>query len=699
MDKYIGKKLNGRYDVMEIIGVGGMAVVYKAKDLSDGRIVAIKILKDEYVDNEEFRRRFKNECKAIAVLSHPNIIKVYDVSFGDRVEYIVMEHVDGITLKEYIEQQKIVRWKEAVHFTVQILRALQHAHDKGIVHRDIKPQNIMLLQDGTIKVTDFGIARFSRTETRTINSQKAIGSVHYISPEQARGEITDEKTDIYSVGVMLYEMLTGRLPFEADSAVSVAIMQLQSEPRPPRELNDSIPEGLEEITLHAMQKKADQRYQSAAEMLRDIDEFKRNPSIHFEYKYFVDETPTKLVDSINRVKQSPSDPVKGAVHSVEEEEHKKTLTLPVLGGIALAVVLFAGIIFGLITWLGGVFNPGSGNLIDAPPLVGMKLDEAVEEYPNITIEKVASKYSTEYDKDYIIEQDPAVGSKIEGNSVVQVTVSLGKNVVRVPNVYGQTAESAKAVLISAGFIVKEVPVESDSVLADYVVLTKPERNTEAAKGDTIEIHVSTGNAGATFVPTGIIGVSLQNAELMLNSKGLKVGEVKNVNSNRPSGEVLECSPGVGSKVYKGSAVHLTISNGQQATSDVSVSVDLPYTSTKVSLKVYINGKAEDRLSVSGLNPASQRSHSFTIRGTDKATVVVQISADGQNNYSNYAKYAVDFATGKATLTEKYQFNEPTSSSLPPSSSSTPSSAAPPPVSSSSSSSTLYSTSRQEEEGR
>ena len=227
MDKYIGKRLDGRYEIREIIGVGGMAFVYKAYDTIDDRIVAVKILKDEFLANEEFTRRFKNESKAIAILSHTNIVKVFDVSFGDRIQYIVMEYIDGITLKEYIEQQKDIRWKEAVHFTVQILRALQHAHDKGIVHRDIKPQNIMLLPDGTIKVTDFGIARFARSDIRlTSAAEKAIGSVHYISPEQARGEITDEKADIYSVGVMLYEMLSGRLPFEADNAVSIAIMQI-----------------------------------------------------------------------------------------------------------------------------------------------------------------------------------------------------------------------------------------------------------------------------------------------------------------------------------------------------------------------------------------------------------------------------------------------------------------------------------------
>ncbi|MFT9055833.1 MAG: protein kinase, partial [Ethanoligenens sp.] len=247
MDNMIGRKLDGRYAIQEVIGVGGMAIVYKAYDEIDDRVVAVKVLKDEYLSNDDFKRRFKNESKAIAMLSHPNIVQVYDVSLDERLQYIVMEYVDGITLKEYIDQQHVLTWKEAVHFTMQILRALQHAHEKGIIHRDIKPQNIMMLEDGTIKVADFGIARMVDSETRTM-TDKAIGSVHYISPEQASGSRTDEKSDIYSLGVMLYEMLTGKLPFESDNAVSVAIMQMQTKPRRPRDLNPDIPEGLEEIT-------------------------------------------------------------------------------------------------------------------------------------------------------------------------------------------------------------------------------------------------------------------------------------------------------------------------------------------------------------------------------------------------------------------------------------------------------------------
>ena len=287
MDKYIGKRLDGRYEIHELIGQGGMAYVYRAYDRIENRWVAIKILREELSDNSDFLRRFRNESKAIAVLSHPNIVKVYDVSFGDRIQYIVMEYVDGITLKQYIEQQGEIKWREALYFTVQILQALQHAHERGIIHRDIKPQNIMLLEDGSIKVMDFGIARFTQAETQTM-TDKAIGSVHYIAPEQARGGHINDKADIYSVGVMLYEMLTGQLPFVADNAVSVAIMQMQAEPTPPTRINPSIPKGLEEITMHAMEKNPAQRFPSAADMLEDVERFRRNPEMVFNYGDQVD---------------------------------------------------------------------------------------------------------------------------------------------------------------------------------------------------------------------------------------------------------------------------------------------------------------------------------------------------------------------------------------------------------------------------
>ncbi|MBQ7219104.1 MAG: serine/threonine protein kinase, partial [Ruminococcus sp.] len=344
MDKYTGKKLDGRYEIRELIGVGGMANVYHCYDTIDAREVAIKILKDEFLDNEDFIRRFKNESKAIAVLNHPNIVRVYDVSFGDMIQYIVMEYIDGITLKEYIDMQGVLDWKETVHLTTQILKALQHAHENGIVHRDIKPHNIMLLQDGTIKVTDFGIARFSSNATRTMTEQ-AIGSVHYIAPEQARGESTDGKTDIYSVGVMMYEMLTGKLPFDGDSAVSVALMQLQAKARRPREVNPNIPEGLEEITVKAMQKNPDDRYHSALEMLSDIERFRLNPGISFGYTFADD--AGRSGSRRKTVEQKPEEQSASEEQSVyyDDDAPVRSPALSAIKGVIIAAVL-ALLVFG-----------------------------------------------------------------------------------------------------------------------------------------------------------------------------------------------------------------------------------------------------------------------------------------------------------------------------------------------------------------
>lgn len=367
MDKYLGKKLEGRYEVMEIIGIGGMANVYKAYDVLENRVVAVKILQEEHMNNEDMRRRFKNESKAMAVLNHPNVMRVYDVSFSDRMQSIVMEYIDGITLKEYIEQQKVLRWKEAVHFTVQILRALQHAHDKGIVHRDIKPQNIMLLSDGTIKITDFGIARFARSETRTL-TDKAIGSVHYISPEQAAGGAIDARTDLYAVGVILYEMLTGQVPFEADTPVSVALKQIQSTAVLPRELNPSIPEGLQEITMHAMEKELSKRYQSAAQMLRDIDEFKRDPSILFEYKYLDVKSPAAESRYSDAIQSARKEKTVKDKRKKKKRRSRRAPIIPVLAGVTAAFVIVSAAFIGWMIYLNNPFVSVEDDIV--PSLVG-----------------------------------------------------------------------------------------------------------------------------------------------------------------------------------------------------------------------------------------------------------------------------------------------------------------------------------------
>ena len=522
MDNYVGKRLDGRYELQEVIGVGGMAVVYKAYDNIDDRIVAVKILKDEFLASEEFRRRFKNESKAIAVLSHPNIVKVYDVSYGDKLQYIVMEYVEGITLKEYIEQQGVISWKETVHFTTQILRALQHAHDKGIVHRDIKPQNIMLLENGTIKVTDFGIARFSRSETRTM-TDTAIGSVHYISPEQARGDITDDKSDIYSVGVVMYEMLTGQLPFQSDNSVSVAIMQLQTDPVKPREINSSIPEGLEQITMRAMQKNPKDRYQSAAEMILDLEEFKRNPSIRFDYSYFVDNEPTKFVDKTapvtvpianagdTRIIDNPN-PQPGNDEG-DEKTAEKNKMVPILSGIVIGFVAVLAIVLVCLYSFTDVFN----RKLTVPKLVNKNYAEEIlgnDEYKNFVI-KVNEVQNSFYEPGQVYAQDPAAGTKVDkSNNVITVTVAVSEEKASVPNVLKYQLNDAITKLKNAGFEVYSVPQQSTEK-AGTVLSTSPEYGRQVSKGSTITIYYAS-EQELVEVPK-LIDENTENAKAILES--------------------------------------------------------------------------------------------------------------------------------------------------------------------------------------
>ena len=558
MDNIIGRKLDGRYEIQEIIGVGGMAIVYKAYDSIDDRIVAVKVLKDEYLTNEDFRRRFKNESKAIAVLSHPNIVKVYDVSFGDKLQYIVMEYVDGITLKEYIDQQKVLTWKEAVHFTVQILRALQHAHEKGIVHRDIKPQNIMLLEDGTIKVADFGIARFANSETRTI-TDKAIGSVHYISPEQARGGVTDEKSDIYSVGVMLYEMLTGTLPFESDNAVSVAIMQMQQDPKRPREINDQIPEGLEDITLRAMQKDPAERYASAADMLADIDRFKHNPSIHFEYKYFVDESPTKYVDAIREVRGTEEPAVPPDTGKAAKKPAKKRPVIPALTAIMAVLIL---VVMGLVVFAmykTGVIGPRTQDEI-VPDLVGQNIND-VKANPsyvaNFKIVQETTAYSDTVDKDLIISQTPEKGTTIKKNGTIKVKVSLGANMVAVPDVTNQDSNVASLALKNLGLNPIEQQQSSDQIASGMVISTDPAAGTSVKNGTDITVVVSSGPPPVT-VPD-LSKVSETAAQGVIEKANLKANVTEQEDASKPAGTFISQNPAANTSVPKNTQITVVYS--------------------------------------------------------------------------------------------------------------------------------------------
>lgn len=660
MDKYIGKLLDEKYEIKSILGHGGMAVVYNAEDIVNNRPVAIKILKDEFLDNEDFIRRFKNESKTIAVLSHPNIVKVYDVSFGDRIQYIVMEYIDGITLKEYIDQRKKLTWKEAVHFTVQILRALSHAHERGIVHRDIKPQNIMLLKDGTIKVTDFGIAKFSDQETRTM-TDRAIGSVHYISPEQAKGEVTDEKADIYSVGVMLYEMLTGTLPFESDNAVSIAIMQLQSAPKPLRQIDPEIPEGLEEITLKAMQKNPKYRYSSTEEMLLAIDEFRKNPSIRFEYKYFVDEDPTKYVDAINMVKGSKSNSNYGDEFTMSKNKKKSKFSKStnIAIGVGIALILFSAILItgALTNW----FGFGAKD-VDVPLFVGQYFRDVVENKEYKFNWNLEYSYDSSKAEGIILDQDPkAYSKKVKEDAKITLVVNNSNSKVAVPILKGKTEDAAKSELRSVGLNYEIVVVEDSETPAGVVINTDPMEGKEVTVNSTVKVFVSKGEADKKAVVPNVIGKNISEATGILTSKGFKVsGNAVVEKSSKAKDTVLSTNPLTGVEVEYGATIVLTVSSGEKKDKNVSIYVDLPSSVTReVSMKTYVDGVLDSSNSKT-IVPAYNTTYTLVVSGSSGTKSVV-VNLDGQQ----YRSYEVNFDTESVKNVASYSYTSSKSNSQAP----------------------------------
>ncbi|MBQ9673982.1 MAG: Stk1 family PASTA domain-containing Ser/Thr kinase [Ruminococcus sp.] len=629
MDKYTGKKLDGRYEIHELIGVGGMANVYRCYDTIDDREVAIKILKDEFLDNADFIRRFKNESKSIAVLSHPNIVRVYDVSFGDVIQYIVMEYIDGITLKEYIAQQKVIKWKEALHLTTQILRALQHAHEKGIVHRDIKPQNIMLLQDGTIKVTDFGIARNFNSATRTMTEQ-AIGSVHYIAPEQAKGGNTDGKTDIYSVGVMMYEMLTGKLPFVADNAVSVALMQLQSTPKLPRELNPELPIGLQEITLKAMQKDPKARYSSAQAMLDDIDRFRLNPKITFGYKTPKADEPTKYVETIDQKPVPKPKPTpekkKPEPNETDDKAEKKertkgqAITKGVLIALLIAVVGF-GIYFGYKAISGGATD------ISVPDFVGKNIVDVQQDNEYDFNYEIDFDYDSSKEDGVILAQKPEPDSKmVKQGATIELTVNGQESEITVPHLINTTEEDAVKQLESRNLNPEVVYIRSADVNPGYVSSEFPSPGTKSTIGSTVYVYVSKGTVESKVTVPDVTGKPLSEAAEILTEKNLQYEFEYDNNSYEEKDTVIRQNPLQGGKVKKNYTVKLILSGGKKDNKSVDITVQLPAEETNgVSFQVTVDG---DVYLTTTVVPSEQKAFKFTLTGAGEATDV-KIYLNGQ----------------------------------------------------------------------
>ena len=570
MDQYIGKMLDDRYEILELIGSGGMANVYKARCHRLNRLVAIKILKSDLAENADFRRRFHDESQAVAQLSHANIVSVYDVSTNPDTEYIVMELIDGITLKQYMERRGRMDWRESLHFITQIMRGLSHAHSRGIIHRDIKPQNIMVLRDGSVKVADFGIACLANAgQTLT---QEALGSVHYISPEQARGDRIDARSDIYSAGVVLYEMLTGRLPFEGESAVSVAIQHLSSVPLAPRDIDPSIPEPLELICMKAMNSDPNKRYPTADAMLADLEKFRKDPSVDMDYIRRELDTPSSESEPTMPL---PTSQVASAVkkrsaearrddYRDDEPPRRDKKSLAIIVGIFAAALVLVLLLFKLIL---GDFGPaGSNKSYPVPDVRGKTVEEAqlMDEVKDIFyIEMVGTRVTDQYEPGQIVEQDPTAGKTRKSNLVIQVYVAEAPEKEYMKNVVGMEYRQARVLLGDMGLELAFQPVYemSDKYPTDVVVSTEPAADQPLTKGQTVILHISTGPETVT-VPT-FTGMNISNAIHDAQDLGLTIGEITYDPYNfEPAGTVVQQDIEPKTVVDGGTRISFTVSGSE-----------------------------------------------------------------------------------------------------------------------------------------
>ena len=562
MDKYLGTCLDDRYEIVEVIGAGGMAVVYKAIDQRLNRFVAVKILRDELARDEEFRARFQIEAQAVAMLSHPNIVSVYDVSHTAGVEYIVMELIEGVTLMQYMQKKGALSWKEAAHFSTQIAKALEHAHSKGIVHRDIKPQNIMILRDGTIKVADFGIAALESAQEQ--RSDQTVGSVHYIAPEQARGETPDTRSDIYSLGVVMYEMLTGQMPYDGETAEQIALKHIAGVAVPPRQLNAEIPEELERITLKAMNADIRERYQSASELLTDLEDFRKQQAAlgrdsGEEYEDYEGVIPdVRPIGTTGEMSQ--------AKYARRRKRSRKVSIMS--GAVGVLVFMIAVFVFLWNYWLRDIFSVAE--CIELPNFVGQNYESIVNDssYRDLYNFTVTYSIDPEVSEGVIISQDPEAGRSLmivpEGIDVT-LTVSTGVRQTTVPDVLNDPYSEATVTLQNAGFKVETQYAASDTVTEGYVISTDPAPGEQLAQGSTIFVTISSGPVERTVSMPNLVGRTESEAKSILNSNNLAYADTTYIESDQDEGTVIRQSIDAYEEVPEHTRIYLWVSTGPAET--------------------------------------------------------------------------------------------------------------------------------------
>ncbi len=592
MDKYIGRLLDNRYEILEVIGIGGMAVVYKAKCHRLNRMVAIKILKDDYIEDEDFRSRFHAEGQAVAMLSHPNIVSVYDVSTTSGGDYIVMELIEGITLKQYMEKKGVLNWKETLHFATQIAKALDHAHSRGIVHRDIKPHNIMVLKNGSIKVADFGIARvIAKGNTLT---KEALGSVHYISPEQAKGEHVDARSDIYSLGVVMYEMITGKQPYEGNSPVNVALQHITGGAIMPSILNPGIPAGVEQIIMKAMAHSPNGRYDSAVDLMSAMDTFRKDPTVLFDYSS-VDPRGIPTLERPNSrrsekmqekppvskepPKKAPKKPVvlpEEKVHKTNPVEDKKSNVAKVAVITCTVAILLAIVILAVL--MNGNFFGKRDNSVTVPSLLGKRFED-LPSYPGITIELGGEVYDSFYEAGRIVEQDIESGTSVEKGTTIYVTISKGQEPVfyYMPDVIGKKKNDAKDILDNLGLRL-DIKFEEETVTSGatgVVLRTNPEKDAEIQPGQTVIVYISKRQVVEKNKVPNVVGKDLQEALRTLELNGFNNVDFEYADSNEEKGTVIWQSPESGVKIENTELIELKVSNGPPETEPPTTNATVP----------------------------------------------------------------------------------------------------------------------------